>query len=207
MNEIGTKERIRLAAAKVFTEKGYEAATTRDIAKEAGIKNMASLHYYYRSKEKLFELIIQEKMHDFSKVMDRCFGKQAPLHQKIREFVPAYIDFFRDHPYLPLFVMSEGQRNANKVNELIGGDQHHDILQEQLNHLIEQKIIRPISLGNFYCNIIGLVIFPFISKNVLQIKTGMNEAEYQELLEERKDMIAEMIIKYLYLEDPFRERV
>ena len=54
--DISTEEKIKEAARKIFHKKGYAGTRTRDIAEEAGI-NLALLNYYYRSKEKLFELI------------------------------------------------------------------------------------------------------------------------------------------------------
>ncbi|MEM7514906.1 MAG: helix-turn-helix domain-containing protein, partial [Bacteroidota bacterium] len=68
LSELSTEERILAVAAKVFTEKGYEATKTRDIAEAAGI-NIASLHYYFRSKEKLFDIVIGKTMVKFSKLM------------------------------------------------------------------------------------------------------------------------------------------
>ena len=62
--DLSTEEKIKAAARKVFTQKGYSATRTRDIAEEAGL-NLALLNYYFRSKEKLFELIMAEKMQQF----------------------------------------------------------------------------------------------------------------------------------------------
>src|ERR1700748_2737311 len=62
--EISTEEKIKAAAKKLFTQKGFAATRTRDIAEEAGI-NLALLNYYFRSKEKLFELIMMENFRQF----------------------------------------------------------------------------------------------------------------------------------------------
>ena len=59
--DLSTEDKIKEAARKVFTSKGYAATRTRDIAEEAGI-NLALLNYYFRTKEKLFEIIMAEKM-------------------------------------------------------------------------------------------------------------------------------------------------
>lgn len=52
-------ERIKTAAAKLFAQKGFAATRVRDIASEAGI-NLAAVNYYFRSKQKLFDLIMGE---------------------------------------------------------------------------------------------------------------------------------------------------
>ncbi len=59
-----TEEKIKEAARVVFMKKGFAATRTRDIAEEAGI-NLALLNYYFRSKEKLFELVMFEKFQKF----------------------------------------------------------------------------------------------------------------------------------------------
>lgn len=58
--DLSTEQKIIEAARKVFTRKGYSATRTRDIAEEAGL-NLALLNYYFRSKQKLFELVMAEK--------------------------------------------------------------------------------------------------------------------------------------------------
>ena len=64
--DISTEERIKAAARKVFHQKGFAGTRTRDIAEEAGI-NHAMLNYYFRSKEKLFEMVMMETMAQFFK--------------------------------------------------------------------------------------------------------------------------------------------
>src|ERR1700736_6685770 len=62
--ETTTEEKIKEAARKLFTQKGFAATRTRDIAEEAGI-NLALLNYYFRSKQKLFDLIMMENFRQF----------------------------------------------------------------------------------------------------------------------------------------------
>jgi len=63
-SEESAEQKIIEAARKLFTEKSFDAVKTRDIANEAGI-NLALLNYYFRSKEKLFEIVMQENMQKF----------------------------------------------------------------------------------------------------------------------------------------------
>ena len=59
-----TEEKIKNAARIIFHQKGYAGTKTRDIAEEAGI-NLALLNYYFRSKEKLFGIIMVESLQSF----------------------------------------------------------------------------------------------------------------------------------------------
>ncbi|MEM7551447.1 MAG: TetR/AcrR family transcriptional regulator [Bacteroidota bacterium] len=201
IDSLSTEDKIRAAAAKVFVRKGYAATKTRDIAKEAGI-NIASLHYYYRSKEKLFGLVIGEALNKFSQGMDEVFGGDNPLHEKIKNFVNRYIDFFKINPYIPVFIMSESQNNPEKVDQLVDSQKLMPKLTKELNELIEEGIIRPISPVHFFLNIISLTAFPFIAKPLMSKKMNLSDDDYSQMLEERKELVPEMIINFLYLKKP-----
>jgi AcrR family transcriptional regulator len=201
LENLSTEEKILVAARTVFTRKGYEATKTRDIAEEADI-NIASLHYYYRSKEKLFEIIAGEALSKISQSMDLILNNENPLHEKIRQFVPMYIDFVKHNPYLPMFIFSEMQHNADKISNRISNTATLQVLKKQLERMTAEGVIRPISLGNFMSNIIGLTVFPFMGKPIIKLKTEMNEEDFQEMLEQRKTMVPEMIINYLYYKTP-----
>ncbi len=198
---MGTEERILEAATKVFTEKGYEATRTRDIAQEANI-NIASLHYYYRSKEKLFELVVRRAMNDSSKHMDQIFSSNLPLHEKIRQFVVGYIDFLKVNPFIPMFILSESQKDPEKIDRLLNKDETMKKIEIQLESLIAEGVIRPINMTHFISNMIALVIFPFLSKSLLCMQNDLSEQDFQQMLEERKEMVPDMLINYLYLKIP-----
>ncbi len=198
MAKLSTEEKIKIAAANVFVRKGYAATKTRDIAEEAGI-NIASLHYYYRSKEKLFEIVIGESLRRFSKSMDDIFASEVPLHEKIRNFVAVYIEVFKANPHVPNFVLSESQNNPELVDKLLDNEKSLIRLTQELKELAEAGTIRPIHPGQFILNMMGLTIFPFLARTIVTRKVGMADQQYNMLLEERKKMIPDMIINYLYL--------
>lgn len=196
-----TEQKILEAARKVFTEKGYEATKTRDIAAEAGI-NIASLHYYFRSKEKLFEIIISETMGRYSNIIDKELEGDKPLHQKIRRFVEVYLDFIEENPFVPMFVTNESQRDIEKISCMVGGDQCMPVLEKQLEELTAKKVIRPTSIGHFFCDVIGLAVFPYLTKPMLKFKTGIDEKEFKTMMKDRKKRVADMVISYLYFDPP-----
>ncbi|MEM9339386.1 MAG: TetR/AcrR family transcriptional regulator [Bacteroidota bacterium] len=202
IQELSTEEKIKLAATKVFVRNGYAATKTRDIAEEAGI-NIASLHYYFRSKEKLFDLVIGEALKKFSKGMDEVFGNELPLYKKIQNFAHHYIDFFKMNPYVPVFIMSESQNNPDKVDQLVDSHQLMPRLTEELESLSAQGIIREMSPAHFFLNLISLTAFPFLAKPLMSKKMNLDEEAYRQILEERKQLVPEMIINFLYLKKPF----
>src|SRR5579872_5163946 len=85
-----TEEKIMQAAKKLFTQNGFAATRTRDIAKEAGI-NLALLNYYFRSKEKLFDIVMIGNFRQFIRgVSIHLLDDAATMEQKIQRIVTAY---------------------------------------------------------------------------------------------------------------------
>lgn len=104
-----TEEKILLAARKVFLNKGMDGARMQDIADEAGI-NKALLHYYFRSKDKLFEHIFLEVASSMLPRIFTIFQSDDPLFVKIEKFCETYISQEIKTPYVPIFILNEVNR-------------------------------------------------------------------------------------------------
>lgn len=182
-----TEEKIKEAARKVFQQKGYAAAKTRDIAEEAGI-NLALLNYYFRSKERLFETIMAETFTGFVQNLAAIFNdEQTSLEEKFELLAERYINFLITQPDIPIFIFSELGRGSSDfiktipIHQIIG----NSVLIKQLEERTKGKI-NPVQ---FLINLLGLVIFPFIA-NPLLTKIGNLSAEhFEKMVLERKKMI------------------
>src|SRR5215831_5817845 len=104
-----TEKRILAAAKKVFLTKGMDGARMQDIADAAGI-NKALLHYYFRSKEKLFEKIFTEAMSGLFPKINSILESEQTVFEKIEMICGEYIDQIQQTPYLPMFILSEAGR-------------------------------------------------------------------------------------------------
>lgn len=101
------EQQILEAAEREFMTKGYDGARTTSIAKAAGVTH-AMLHYYFRTKELLFERIIGKKMSEITPVLTYLFGNaDLPLTERIKEAVSVHFDFIAANPELPKFLMNE----------------------------------------------------------------------------------------------------
>ena len=112
--EVGAEQRILDAAKKVFMHKGLSGARMQDIADEAGI-NKAMLHYYFRSKDQLFEMIFKEAASSLFPKVIAIVAEDISLFDKIRKFTREYLDIVIENPYLPLFVLNEINRQPLKI--------------------------------------------------------------------------------------------
>lgn len=195
----GTEEKILSAARKVFLRKGYAASRTRDIADEAGI-NLALLNYYFRSKEKLFEIVMLENLKQFmGGVVFIINDESTSFGQKIQRIVNQYIDNLSSTPDLPVFVLSELRNHPEIIIKMVNAENKfiHSVLITQYNELVKKKKVRKMQPLHLLANIISLSVFPFVAEPVLKNISNVSSDEYRELMQERKKLIPEWIMLML----------
>ncbi len=193
--DISTQAGILNAAKHVFQQKGMTGARMQEIADEAGI-NKAMLHYYYRSKELLFEAVFKSAFSMLAPQLNKIINAENSLFDKINDFTNSYISFVIKHPYIPNFVILELNRKPDFVKKLISEEHFPNIekFKEQVEECVEKDIIRPINPEQLFINIMALNIFPFLGAPLLKGFTKTNEKEYKKLMKERKTFVAEFII-------------
>lgn len=182
---ISTEEKIKEAARKVFTQKGYAATRTRDIAEEAGI-NLALLNYYFRSKEKLFHQVMAEKMQElFGVLLPLVTDPDTRLEIKLELIAQNYINTIGKNPDLPLFVLSEIRTHPGAF---LKGFQIRKVLSSALVSQLKEKNpeLHPL---HFIMNLLGLIVFPFIARPVFREAGVVDDEAFNKLMEERKQLI------------------
>ena len=198
--DTSTEDRIKAAARKVFHQKGYAGTRTRDIAEEAGI-NHAMLNYYFRSKEKLFEMVMMETMAQFFKGVNLMLNDEnTSLDEKIDLIVSNYVDLLLKEPELPTFILNEVRPNPqafveqNPIKEALT----HSVLTRQYAEAVARGEITEPNLMQAILNVIGLVIFPFIAKPILTSIVNIPEEQYKALMLQRKTLIPQWIKAMLW---------
>ncbi|WP_346239349.1 TetR/AcrR family transcriptional regulator [Niabella insulamsoli] len=186
-----TEEKIKAAAKAVFYKKGFAATRTRDIAEEAGI-NLALLNYYFRSKQKLFELIMLETLTAFIEKMVLLLNdERTTLDQKVREVVENYIDVITAEPELPIFIITEIRSNPKLLLQKIPVKKiiRQSVFFKQHQKAVHEGRIQEPNPLHFLMNLIGMIVFPFMAKPLLMAGGGIEEKEFNELMKERKKLI------------------
>ena len=198
--DTSTEDRIKAAARKVFHQKGFAGTRTRDIAEEAGI-NHAMLNYYFRSKEKLFEMVMMETMEQFFKGVNLMLNdEKTSLDEKIDLIVSNYVDLLLKEPELPTFILNEVRPNPqafveqNPIKEALT----HSVLTRQYAEAVARGEITEPNLMQAILNVIGLVIFPFIAKPILTSIVNIPEEQYKALMLQRKTLIPQWIKAILW---------
>jgi len=195
MEELNTEQKILEAARQVFIHKGMEGARMQEIADEAGI-NKALLHYYYRSKDKLFEAV-------FSQIFTEFFGKvsivlfsEASIKDKIILFTDTYIDTIAANPFVPQFIINEINRDPSMMKKLMekSGFNPKKLVSLFGTQFKDSKY----DIRHFIVSILGLCIFPFAARPLLQTIYFDNDSEaYDAFLIERKEYLKNMMIKFI----------
>lgn len=195
-SEQSAEQKILDAARRVFFKKGYGGARMQDIADEAGI-NKALLHYYFRSKEKLFEVIFAEAFGKLLPKLQEIFTSEQSLFDKIRAFTDAYISLLMEHPFVPMFVLNAMHSDPESFTSRYLGQAHLPVqqLRNSIKQALDQGLIVPTDPLQLMLNTISLCIFPFIGKPMFQVLTGISEKQYQQIMDKRKKEVAEFIIQ------------
>jgi len=190
IQETGTESRILAAAEEVFLREGFDGARMQGIAETAGI-NKALLHYYFRSKQGLFERVLQAKMLAFLPEISAAFNSRHTAYDKIEAFVDGYLKMLRANPQLPMFVMFSIHRNPAFVDQLpISPFQP---LIAYLQSEIDGGRMRPVDPTHFLISVLSMCIFPFISRHLASHMMGKDADAYAVFLSERKTQIMHFV--------------
>jgi len=192
----GTEALIFEAAKKVFGLKGLEGARMQEIADEAGI-NKALLHYYFRSKERLFEAVFTDIFQSF---FPRATGIMADMNisfeEKIRKFTDVYISLIQENPYIPGFMLHQLSKGGpvNIVSAFKKAGVKPELFFLQVQQEIEKGNIIPVNPLHLIVNLLSMCVFPFIARPILSGFILKDAGDYDRFLEERKKEIPQFII-------------
>lgn len=195
-----TENRIKETAKKLFQEKGFDAVRTREIAEEAGI-NSALLHYYFRSKEKLFHIIMIESISEMFSFMRLIINNpETSLSEKIDLIIEGYLNIIKANPRLALFVLNELNTNSEKIimQSAIAKNMLTDSsLFRQIKEQLQKKSIRMSPL-HIMLNAISLSVMPVIARPLI---TYLYDVDVTEFMEERRRLIPVWIKGMLQLDE------
>lgn len=199
-----TEERIFDAATEIFLERGMDGARMQEIADLAGI-NKSLLHYYYRSKDRLFDAV-------FEKVANRMFARFSPLldpgltlEEKIRFFFREHIGFLEKNPRLPSFLLNEINRNPERMKKIIRKfniGKIYEILEQQHGEEFRQIGITPSLMPQIMTSVAAMSIFPFAARGIVETILEKIGIRFNDYIEARKTFAADFVIRAFRQGDP-----
>ena len=199
VKEKQTEEKIFEAATDVFIRKGKDGARMKEIADLAGI-NKSLLHYYFRSKEKLFNAVFEQIAEVMLRKLAPVFDEKLPLEEKVRFFFREHIAFLQQNPRLPGFILNEANRNPERIRKLMDNinpgalwstliDKHSE---EMKNYNITEN-----TMPQIMTSMAAMSIFPFAARSVLEVMFEKAGVDFNTYTEQRKEFAADFVIKAL----------
>lgn len=190
-----TEQKIFDAAHEIFTQKGMDGTKMQEIADKAGI-NKALLHYYYRSKEKLYEAVVKAVMAKAIPTVRQVIESDLPLEEKITRFIDFYIGLISKNTFIPLFIISEINKHPDHFFETVMPKQlpQPEFFFRQVQEEVAAERIRPIDPRHLIINIISLCIFPFLGKPLMRMFLGLSTEEMKKLLDQRKQEVTSFVL-------------
>ncbi|MDP4183596.1 MAG: TetR/AcrR family transcriptional regulator [Bacteroidota bacterium] len=190
-----TEEKILDAARKVFITKGLDGARMQEIADEAGI-NKALLHYYFRTKQNLFDAVFEEAFFKLIPHVVNLLTLDIPFLERIEKAIDKYFDVINANPFIPLFVLHEINRDPDKLASLL---KKQGVNPEKLKLIVEAEVkagrIIDIRHEHLMLNIISMIVMSFAARPLFQRMFFENQEEqYEEFLKQRKQEITRFVI-------------
>lgn len=184
MEDKHTEEKIFEAATAEFEEKGMTGARMQNIADRAGI-NKALLHYYFRTKDKLFAAV-------FDKLAGKMLGKFAgifnldmPIDKKLKYFYTEHISFLEKNPKLPMFLLREINRNPELLEKFLSKI-NFERIREGMDKNIPGINIPKEDFAHLMISIVSLSVFPIVAKPIIKGILSKQDISYDKFIEERK---------------------
>lgn len=195
-----TELHILNTARKHFVRKGFAGTRMQEIADEAKI-NKALLHYYFRSKAKLYEEVIDATLNTLIPSLVAAMGQSGSFAERLKRIIEAYITKLIKHPDIPIFIISElSQRQENFIGKIKKRTEFIPAVQSfilQMSIEMEEGIIRKMPPMHLFLNIVGLIVFPFIAKPIFQTVLNVEQNEFEDLMRERKEVVMEFVVAAL----------
>ncbi|MFM8347123.1 MAG: TetR/AcrR family transcriptional regulator [Bacteroidota bacterium] len=196
-----TAEKILRAATAVFVRKGFSGARMEEIARESGM-NRALLHYYFDSKEHLFDIIFERHFMELQGGLGEILISKDSVEGKIRAIVHHFYRMIKANPQLPMFIIHELSVNPDRIvgmmrQAMVTPEHHAGTFMKQVEDEGRAGTIRQVDPAHLLVSIIGMVIYPFLARPVLKMILRRDDAGYEQFMESRPDFVIDTILTSL----------
>lgn len=191
-----TEDKIFSAAIDVFCEYGFAGARMQEIADRAEISK-ASLHYYFRSKDRLFKIVVQNL---FSMLITQVTGEvndDIGIEELLRKLISGYFDMFRKYRKQSLFLFSEMMKHEELLDEILQGVKGVSIIRQIVGRLQmerEKGNIGDICPQDLIINIIAMCVYPLMTEPLIKRVFKMSDEEFVQLLDRRKEVVSGFVL-------------
>jgi TetR/AcrR family transcriptional regulator len=193
VRDTGTEQLIKDTAKRIFFSEGKLHATTQDIADAAGV-NRTLVHYYFRSRDILFEQVVHEAKEELRQAMNSAMAKEIDFKGRLKRMIDIFMDETMAYPYRELFVITETNRHdkveADQMYEL-----HIKPFLAEIKEEMEKGNISKMDPRQFIMNLFALMAYPVLSGSLNKSFMKISDTEYTKMMKQRKQIVFDMIYR------------
>lgn len=198
ISENNAEQEILAQAERLFLERGFAMTSTVEIARAAGC-NQALVHYYFRTKERLFERVFEEKIKLFASTFVAIDNSSDSFEERLKHRIEAHFDILAANPKLPFLIINEITTNPKRIEALktkLRGFMFGfaKTFQKELNEQIELEKIRPISAIDLLISAVALNASTFLMLPILEHGFQMSGKQIENLVVHRREEVVKMIL-------------
>ena len=183
---MNTRDKILESARLLFIRHGLEGVKMQMVADEAGV-NKGLLHYYYKSKAKLFTEVFSIVFNNVLKDVKSLFADDSMSpDEKISKIVDTYFKLLNKNKEMPVFFISEMNRDPGLLKRLDYGNKVKSLMESARTIISIDK--PPEFITHFIITLISLCVFPFMARPLLNEITE-DEKLTEVLLNDRKEFV------------------
>jgi AcrR family transcriptional regulator len=190
-------------AKQMFLENGYKNTNMCDIASAVGI-NRTTLHYYFNTKDKMFEAVFGTIIKSFLPKIKDILLNDDTFFEKTDKIIDEYFRVFLTSPYLPSFIMGEINRDIKHLLSVaysIDFANYLQILIKTIKDEMDKGNIKRMPIHIVFMSFISQITFPFIAKNLIQEILNSKDEELGKIIEEWKPIVSMQIRNLLMVND------
>jgi TetR/AcrR family transcriptional regulator len=193
VRDTGTEQLIKDTAKRIFFREGKFHATTQEIADAAGV-NRTLVHYYFRSRDILFEQVVKEATEELHRNLDHALAGQLGFKEKIRNMIDVFMDETIAYPYRELFIITETKRHDKRDIDHVHDTQIKPFLAE-IKAEMDAGHITATDPRQFMMSLFSLMAYPVLSESLNKTFLKISDTEFPKMMKQRKQLIFDMIYR------------
>ncbi|MGI4869857.1 MAG: TetR/AcrR family transcriptional regulator [Janthinobacterium lividum] len=190
-----THDLILAVARDIFYRKGLAGARMQEIADAANL-NKAMLHYYFKTKEQLFDTVFQQALGEFLGSITQVLASQRPVREKISDYVDYTVEALLTQPAVALFILHELPQHPDRLARQFANHALVDlhVFRQQLAAEKGSASWPAVTADQLFVDMVALCVYPFLAQPLLQTLLQQSESQYQDFLSERKQFIKDSLL-------------
>jgi TetR/AcrR family transcriptional regulator len=190
-----TEQRIKDTAKRVFFAEGRFNATTQEIADAAGV-NRTLVHYYFRSRDLLFEKVWMEGQAEFRDKLIESPDSGLSFKEKVALFIDIWMAHAQKYPYLDAYLaanMHAGEFLDNVVKLRQEQENKKKVFLDDIENEMKAGNIPQMEPVQFLLHLISLVSYPLTMRPLMERSLSLGKKKYDVLMKERKEAILKVL--------------